>query len=69
MESFGSSTAEGNEVSLDVYPQGFWQSGQMTFFDASFFKFQFQWICRATTPGSIRKQKEKEKMPLQRVHI
>ena len=33
-ESFATSTATGNEVRLDVCARGFWQAGQMKFFDA-----------------------------------
>ena len=36
-ESFATSTATGNEVRLDVCARGFWQAGQMTFFDVKVF--------------------------------
>ena len=36
-ESFAPSTATGNEVRLDVRARGFWQSGQMAFFDVRVF--------------------------------
>ena len=35
--SFASSTATGNEVRLDVCAHGFWQAGQMVFFDVRVF--------------------------------
>ena len=36
-ESFATSTATGNEVRLDVCARGFWQAGQMTFFNVKVF--------------------------------
>ena len=36
-ESFAPSTATGNEVRLDVCARGFWQAGQMAFFDVRVF--------------------------------
>ena len=36
-ESFAPSTATGNEVRLDVCARGFWQAGQMAFFDVKVF--------------------------------
>ena len=36
-ESFALSTATGNEVRLDVCARGFWQAGQMAFFDVRVF--------------------------------
>ena len=36
-ESFATSTATGNEVRLDVCACGFWQAGQMAFFDVRVF--------------------------------
>ena len=36
-ESFATSTATGNEVRLDVCARGFWQAGQMAFFDVRVF--------------------------------
>ena len=36
-ESSAPSTATGNEVRLDVCARGFWQAGQMAFFDVRVF--------------------------------
>ena len=36
-ETFAPSTATGNKVRLDVCARGFWQAGQMTFFDVRVF--------------------------------
>ena len=36
-ESFAPSTASGNEVRLEVYARGFWQAGQITFFNVRVF--------------------------------
>ena len=36
-ESFAPSTATGNEVRVDVCARGFWQAGQMVFFDVRVF--------------------------------
>ena len=38
LEKSSSSTLTGNEVRLDICARGFWQAGQMAFFDGRFFK-------------------------------
>ena len=67
-ETFGPSTATGNKVRLDVCARGFWQAGQMTFFDVRVFNPNARRYAKQELSKTYQlNEKEKERLYNERI--
>ena len=67
-ETFAPSTATGNKVRLDVCARGFWQAGQMTFFDVRVFNPNARRYAKQELSKTYQlNEKEKERLYNERI--
>ena len=67
-ETFAPSTATGNKVRLDVCARGFWQAGQMTFFDVRVFNPKARRYAKQELSKTYQlNEKEKERLYNERI--
>ena len=67
-ETFAPSTATGNKVRLDVCARGFWQAGQMTFFDVRVFNPNARRYAKQEHSKTYQlNEKEKERLYNERI--
>ena len=67
-ETFAPSTATGNKVRLDVCARGFWQAGQMTFFDVRVFNPNARRYAKQELSKTFQlNEKEKERLYNERI--